>query len=88
MCVCALGRVCVRVRVRVYVCGHACVYASVQERARACVCVYARALPSPEFGLLVHYAALTGGLIGLINPADGDKTLFRNIGSCLPVDTA
>jgi len=52
--------------------------------------VFARGSPSREFGPVVHHATLTGGRIslhGIINPEDGDTTLFRNVRSCLSVDT-
>jgi hypothetical protein len=83
--VCVCVRICVCVFV--YVCWWLC----------ACVCVFlrvffvfARGSPSREFGPVVHHATLTGGPInlhGLINPEDGDTTLFRNVLSLLSLDT-
>jgi len=84
VCLCAYVFVFVCVCVCMFLCVYVCVYVFV------CLCVCLCARPSREFGPLVHYAALTGGLIslhGLINPEDGDTTLFRNVSSCLPVDT-
>jgi len=71
--------------VYVFVC--LCVFMCVCVCVFMCMCLCAR--PSREFGPLLHYAALTGGLSslhGLFNPEDGDTTLFRNVSSCLPVD--
>jgi hypothetical protein len=96
LCVCARACVCVRVCMRLCVFASALICMRVRICAGArmhawCVCVCARSRPSPEFGPLLHYAALTGpliGLHGLIYPADGDSALFRNVGSCLPEDTS
>jgi hypothetical protein len=67
------------VYVFVCLCACLCVYMFVCLCAFMCVFVRLCVRPSREFGPLLHYAALTGGLTslhGLINTEEGDTTLF------------
>ena len=79
VCVCVCDCVCMCLYICVCVCVCICLYVCVCLCVYLCVCVCLCVRPSREFGPLLHYAALTGGLTslhGLINTEEGDTTLF------------